>query len=464
MTRPIMALLIGIAVVVPGLTAAVVLADLPAESKDDVTAALAAQLPVLGFGLVTLVAAIAVIGWWVRQRELHADQLLAADIATIADGDSTHRLPGGSAAATAVNDLAAKHHSAEERLESALAAAHGELRRERDALVAVLAGLDVPVAVIDAQGRLLLVNPAARRVLAGGRAQPPAAGRSIFSVLDADDFRPVLAEAIGGQRPAATVAGIPIRLVRISGEEEPAAILIVGDPSESPTDSGPRIGLSSDLARPSRSMPQRDVWLDTPLADIVFTVVDCETTGLHSAAGDRLVAVAAVRVDGAVVRAEDTFDELVNPRRAIPAGAIAIHGITQAMVADARSAPEVVADFADYAESSVLVGHHLGFDLGFLAPAAAKAGAELESFTLDTMLLSAVLFTEPGARHSLDAVSRRLGVNVVGRHTALGDALATAEVLVRMIPLLTKRGIVTLAQARQASQATAFARRIAEGA
>ncbi len=232
MTRPIMALLIGIAVVVPGITAAVVLADLPAESKDEVTSALAAQLPVLGFGLVTLVAAIAAIGWWVRQRERHADQLLAADIATIADGDSTHRLPDGSAAATAVNDLAAKHHSAEERLESALAAAHGELRRERDALVAVLAGLDVPVAVIDAQGRLLLVNPAARRVLAGGRAQPPAAGRSIFSVLDADDFRPVLAEAIAGQRPAATVAGIPIRLVRISGEEEPAAILIVGDPSE----------------------------------------------------------------------------------------------------------------------------------------------------------------------------------------------------------------------------------------
>jgi DNA polymerase III epsilon subunit family exonuclease len=464
MTKPIMALLIGIAVVVPGLTAAVVVADLPEESKAEVTAALGAQLPVLMLGLLALVGAIAALSWWVRRRENITDQVLAADITTITEADSSHRVSGSSAVAGAVNDLAAHYHRAEQRLEAALAAAHTELRRERDALVAVLAGLDVPVAVIDAQGRLLLVNPAARRALAGGRARPPAAGRSIFSVFDAEDFTPVLARALAGERLSAAVANIPIRLVRITGEDEPAAILIVGDPGDPATPAGPRIGLSSDLARPSRSMLSREAWLEGKLADIVFTVVDCETTGLHSAAGDRLVAVAAVRVDGAVVRAEDTFDELVNPRRAIPAVAIDIHGITDAMVADARSAAEVVADFADYAESSVLVGHHLGFDLGFLSPAAAKAGVDLEPFTLDTMLLSAVLFTEPGARHGLDAVSRRLGVDVVGRHTALGDALATAEVLVRMIPLLAKRGIVTLGQARKASQGTDFARRIAEGA
>ncbi len=211
-------------------------------------------------------------------------------------------------------------------------------------------------------------------------------------------------------------------------------------------------------------MTPRASFVDTPLREVVFTVVDCETTGLHASAGDRLVAVAAVRVDAGQVRAEDTFDELVNPRRAIPTSSIAIHGITEHMVADARLATDVVADFAAYAESSVLVGHHLGFDLGFLAPAAAKAGAELEPFRLDTMLLSAALFTEPGARHGLDSLCRRLGVDIVGRHTALGDALATAEVLVRMIPMLAAKGVHTLEQAQAAARDTDLARRIAEGA
>lgn len=264
--------------------------------------------------------------------------------------------------------------------------------------------------------------------------------------------------------PAATGSHRPIPLVWLAAEGEPAASTPSGPHTEPASPSGTRIKPRTNVSLRRRLTPRRGQRLEQSLEDIVFTVLDCETTGLHAVAGDRLVAVAAVRVVGSAVRSEDTFDELVNPRRTIPAAATAIHGITDATVSDARVAPEVVADFADYAGTSVLVGHHLGFDLGFLAPAAAKAGVDLESGTLDTMLLSAVLFTEPGARHGLDAVSRRLGVDVVGRHTALGDALATAEVLVRMIPLLAKRGIVTLGQARKASQGTDLARRIAEGA
>jgi DNA polymerase-3 subunit epsilon len=88
----------------------------------------------------------------------------------------------------------------------------------------------------------------------------------------------------------------------------------------------------------------------------------------------------------------------------------------------------------------------------------------LESLTLDTMLLSAVLEPDPEARHGLDYVCARYGVEVFGRHTALGDALATAEVLVRMIPQLTDRGIVTLGDAREACARTELAKRIEAGA
>ena len=76
---------------------------------------------------------------------------------------------------------------------------------------------------------------------------------------------------------------------------------------------------------------------------------------------------------------------------------------------------------------------------------------------LDTLLLSAVAHPEQ-ARHSLEAIAERLGVNVVGRHTALGDAMVTAEIFLRLVPLLAERGIHTLGAARAAAEKTYYAR------
>jgi DNA polymerase-3 subunit epsilon len=268
----------------------------------------------------------------------------------------------------------------------------------------------------------------------------------------------LLNKALAGERTKAVVGDQLLRMVRITGPEEPAMVLIVG--REAPDAVGPVVGLSVDLSRPSRPMISREEWLQTPLADIVFTVVDCETTGLHVENGDRLVAIGAVRVDGAVVRADDTFDTLINPGVRIPALSTTFHGITDAMVAEAPPPSDAVADFAAYAHDSVLVAHHAGFDLGFLRPAAAAADVALESLFLDTMLLSAVLDPHPDARHGLDYVCQRYGVEVFGRHTALGDALATAEVLVRMLPQLADKGVVTLRDAREAMARTELAKRV----
>ena len=76
---------------------------------------------------------------------------------------------------------------------------------------------------------------------------------------------------------------------------------------------------------------------------------------------------------------------------------------------------------------------------------------------LDTLLLSSVVHpNEPS--HSLEAIGARLGVAMPSRHTALGDALATAEVYLKLLPLLRQRGILTLSQAREATQASYYAR------
>jgi DNA polymerase III epsilon subunit family exonuclease len=453
--------LVALATLIPALTVAVVLADLPTASREALLDSLSTQWVVLGLGLVLLVTGIGAVAWSTWRSEQRQDARQAADIEVIATVNPAHRLAEDTAVERAVNILAERHASAEQRLTEQLAGAHAELTRERDALLAVLSGLDIPVGVVDDLGRILLVNPSARRRLASRTRI--AAGRSIFGVFDADDFTPLLARALAGERPSAAVGGTRIRLARITGPDEPAMVLIIGEPVEDPT--GPVVGLSggvsADLARPSRPTPSREEWLATPLDQIVFTVLDCETTGLHAGAGDRLIALGAVRVDGGVVRAEDTFDALANPLRHIPESSTQFHGIDDALVADAPAAPEVVGLFAGFAADSVLVGHHLAFDLGFLGPPAAAAGVSLEPLALDTMLLSAVLDPDPDARHGLDAVCSRYGVETIGRHTALGDALATAEVLVRMIPRLAERGIRTLGEARSASAATDLAGRIA---
>jgi DNA polymerase III epsilon subunit-like protein/PAS domain-containing protein len=542
MNRFTVAVLGLLALVIPALTTAVILADLSPEARSEVTSALSSQVAVLAVGLAALVAAIVGVAYGSYRTAKRRDQAIATEVDMMVRANPGHRLVEDSDTARSVNRLADEHHRAEDRLEELLAAAHEELQAERDDLVDVLAGLDVPVGVIDIQGRILLVNPAARARLGGE--VPVAAGRSIYSIFSARDLAPLVERAAAGEQPTATVGDTVLRLVRISGDiadefpdgestpDRLARVLIIGDiapgsaipeaaseggvasavtsdggagavtgdggtsaetdsaVANSVTGSGgasvatgnggagavtgdggtsavaavaanlPHLRISSDLGRTARLRIDEENWPNTPLSDLVFTVVDCETTGLHVVNGDRLVAVAAVRVDGARVRSEDTFDRLANPGIPIPEVSRDIHGISDEMVADASSPGEVVAAFSRYAADSILVGHHLGFDRGFLDPVAQRASVALPQLGVDTMLLSAVLFTTPDIHHGLDALCERLGVPIIGRHTALGDALATAEVLVRMMPMLRERGIVTLADARKAAAATELASRI----
>jgi DNA polymerase III subunit epsilon len=87
----------------------------------------------------------------------------------------------------------------------------------------------------------------------------------------------------------------------------------------------------------------------------------------------------------------------------------------------------------------------------------AATGLRFDQPVLDTLLLSAVLHPNQES-HRLEAIAERLDVAVMGRHTAVGDALVTAEVFLRLVPLLQARGIHTLGQARQASRQTYLAR------
>jgi DNA polymerase-3 subunit epsilon len=117
----------------------------------------------------------------------------------------------------------------------------------------------------------------------------------------------------------------------------------------------------------------------------------------------------------------------------------------------------VLPAFHRFCEDTVLVGHNAAFDMRFLQLKENAIGVRFTQPVLDTMMLSAVLHPALG-NHRLEVIAERFGVDITGRHTALGDAMLTGEVFLRMMPLLADAGIVTLKQAREASERTLHAR------
>lgn len=187
------------------------------------------------------------------------------------------------------------------------------------------------------------------------------------------------------------------------------------------------------------------------LTDLSYTVFDTETTGLNPSAGDEIIAIGAVRIVNNRLLKHETYEQLINPKRPIAAVSEAIHGLSNEMLRGQPIIDEVLPQFHEYCADTVLVGHNAGFDLRFLQIKEERTGIQFNQPVLDTLLLSQVLHPNQQS-HSLEAIADRLGVTVVARHTALGDALVTGEIFLRMVPLLAAQGIHTLRDARQAAE------------
>ncbi len=197
--------------------------------------------------------------------------------------------------------------------------------------------------------------------------------------------------------------------------------------------------------------------LDTSLKELNYTVFDTETTGLNPDGGDEIISIGAVRIVNNRIVYQDVFEELVNPKRDIPVASYRIHGINYEMVMEKDPIERVLPRFRQFIADTVLLGHNIAFDMKMLKVKEKSTGIRFNNPTLDTLLLSAMLHPVH-EQHDIENIAKRLGVNIIGRHTALGDAITTAEIFKRLIPILNSNGILTLKDAVKASQRTYYAR------
>ncbi|MER3537752.1 MAG: DNA polymerase III subunit epsilon, partial [Thermus sp.] len=185
-------------------------------------------------------------------------------------------------------------------------------------------------------------------------------------------------------------------------------------------------------ARPQDPLPERPPLYDfrlleatpspllrKPLREALYTALDLETTGLDPEE-DAILAIGAVRLLGDRILPE-TFEALLDPGRPIPQASSQVHGITEEMVRGQPKVQEVLPEFFRFQEGSLLLAHNGAFDLAFLSREGKKLGLDFPRPLLDTLLLAQLLFEEGDL--ALEALARRFGVPVLGRHTALGDAL-----------------------------------------
>ncbi|MBW7900350.1 MAG: DNA polymerase III subunit epsilon [Rhodocyclaceae bacterium] len=196
---------------------------------------------------------------------------------------------------------------------------------------------------------------------------------------------------------------------------------------------------------------------DRPLADLTYTVFDTETTGLEPSNGDEIIQIGATRIVNRRLLTHEVFDQLVDPRRPLPRASVEIHGITPDMLVGQPAIGAVLPAFRAFCADTVLVAHNAAFDMRFLQLKEAATGIRFDLPVLDTLLLSAVLHPNQES-HRLEVIAERFGVSVIGRHTALGDAYATGEVFLKMLPLLADMGIRTFGEARRAAEKTYYAR------
>ena len=177
---------------------------------------------------------------------------------------------------------------------------------------------------------------------------------------------------------------------------------------------------------------------DIDLTSGTYVVFDVETTGL-SAVYDTIIEIAGVKIhEGEII---DKFESFANPHRPLPQVITDITGITDDMLVDAPEVDDVLTDFRQWMDDSVLVAHNASFDIGFLNQGFKKLNFNtITNPVIDTLELARFLYPQLG-NHRLNTLCKHLDVELVQHHRAIYDAEATGYLFWKFIQQLIEKNI-----------------------
>ena len=182
--------------------------------------------------------------------------------------------------------------------------------------------------------------------------------------------------------------------------------------------------------------------LGTPLSDVTFVVLDLETTG-GSPSANAITEIGALKFRGG--ECVGTFQTLVNPGVRLPREIVYLTGITEAMVGPAPIIEAVLPTFVEFIGDSVIVGHNVRFDLGFLRENLKRMGYRpLANRFVDTCSLARRLVRDEVPNCKLGTLARHFRTSADPCHRAFDDAAATAEVLHSLLERATGLGVLAL--------------------
>jgi DNA polymerase-3 subunit epsilon len=185
------------------------------------------------------------------------------------------------------------------------------------------------------------------------------------------------------------------------------------------------------------------------MREIVF---DTETTGLDPLSGDRLVEIGCVELINRIPTGQ-TYHAYFHPERSMPSAAEAVHGLSERFLSDKPKFAEKVSEILEFLGDSMLIAHNARFDFGFLNAELARCGQRAVDYArmIDSLTIARTL--HPGAKHSLDALCSRYGID--RSHRVKHGALLDAELLAQLYIELTggrQIGLTLVAEVAAASQ------------
>jgi DNA polymerase-3 subunit epsilon len=189
---------------------------------------------------------------------------------------------------------------------------------------------------------------------------------------------------------------------------------------------------------------------NTPIEEVRFVCFDTETTGLDPK-NDQILSIGAVAIQNWEIRIAERLECLVHQEYQAVSAAIEVHGILPKERAESLSEKEALENFLEFTGRSVLLGHHVGFDISIMNEAlSVHTGrkVKLKNDSIDTMHLAKRLLPSThylsAGELSLDHLAQKYHIPMNDRHTAAGDAYITGVLFLKFLDQLQKIGNRTL--------------------